>query len=89
VLADDLTVSGKAVYIDHGAGLFSSYIHLDEYTVESGQSISQGEIIGYVGSTGYSTGAHLHFGVALGSVSVDPNYLLKIDPLTAATIQCW
>ncbi|MDR1205655.1 MAG: M23 family metallopeptidase [Peptococcaceae bacterium] len=89
VLADDLIVSGKAVYIDHGAGLFSSYIHLNEYTVEVGQTVSQGEIIGYVGSTGYSTGAHLHFGVTLGSVPVDPNYLLTIDPLTAATIQCW
>jgi murein DD-endopeptidase MepM/ murein hydrolase activator NlpD len=89
VLADDLIVSGKAVYIDHGAGLFSSYIHLNDYTVEVGQAVSQGEIIGYVGSTGYSTGAHLHFGVTLGSAPVDPNYLLRIDPLTAATIQCW
>jgi murein DD-endopeptidase MepM/ murein hydrolase activator NlpD len=69
--------------------LFSNYIHLNEYTVEVGQLVSQGEIIGYVGSTGYSTGAHLHFGVTLGTAPVDPNYLLRIDPLTAATIQCW
>jgi murein DD-endopeptidase MepM/ murein hydrolase activator NlpD len=63
---------GYNVSISHGGGYGSMYAHMTNYTVSAGQSVSQGEIIGYVGSTGWSTGPHLHFEVYLNGASVNP-----------------
>jgi murein DD-endopeptidase MepM/ murein hydrolase activator NlpD len=67
---------GNQVLIDHGiesgVSLSTSYNHLNSYAVSAGESVSQGEVIGYVGSTGYSTGCHLHFMVYEGGDTVDP-----------------
>ena len=84
VLAYPLIVSGNTVIIDHGAGLFSSYLHLESYQVAAGDTVQAGQIIAAVGSTGYSTGPHLHFAVALGSTYLDPKYLTRLNPWEAA-----
>jgi len=71
MLADPLTVRGNAVVIDHGWGLLTGYWHLSEINVQVGQHLAPGDLIGRVGSTGLSTGAHLHWEVWVGGVSVD------------------
>lgn len=63
---------GNYVMIDHGDGKLSIYAHLSGVTVTPGQSVSAGQLIGYVGSTGYSTGAHLHFETRYNGVRYDP-----------------
>ena len=63
---------GKYVMIDHGNGKLSIYGHLSGVTVTPGQTVSGGQLIGYVGSTGYSTGAHLHFETRYNGVRYDP-----------------
>jgi murein DD-endopeptidase MepM/ murein hydrolase activator NlpD len=63
---------GNLVVIDHGGGLSSAYAHQSSIAVGTGQSVVQGQVIGYVGSTGFSTGAHLHFEVRVNGQAVDP-----------------
>lgn len=63
---------GNYVTINHGDGFSSLYGHMTYYTVSYGQTVSQGEIIGYVGSTGYSTGNHLHFTLFYNGSTVNP-----------------
>jgi murein DD-endopeptidase MepM/ murein hydrolase activator NlpD len=63
---------GNLTVIDHGGGLATAYGHQSRIAVSVGQSVSQGEIIGYVGSTGHSTGPHLHFEVRVDGQAVDP-----------------
>ncbi len=64
---------GNAVVIDHGGGLATLYAHQSSIAVSAGASVSQGQVIGYVGCTGYCTGSHLHFEVRLGGSPVDPS----------------
>jgi murein DD-endopeptidase MepM/ murein hydrolase activator NlpD len=64
---------GNATVIDHGGGLATLYAHQSSMAVGAGQSVSQGQVIGYVGCTGYCTGAHLHFEVRVGGAPVDPS----------------
>jgi murein DD-endopeptidase MepM/ murein hydrolase activator NlpD len=71
VLADELAVRGGAVIIDHGLGLFSGYYHLSEIAVTPGQIIRAGERLGGVGSTGRSTGNHLHWDLLAAGVNID------------------
>ena len=63
---------GNYVMIDHGNGKISIYGHLSDVTVESGQEVRAGQLIGHVGSTGYSTGPHLHFETQYNWVRYDP-----------------
>jgi murein DD-endopeptidase MepM/ murein hydrolase activator NlpD len=63
---------GNAVVIDHGGGMATLYGHQSRLAVTAGQEVNAGDVIGYVGSTGYSTGPHLHFEVRLGGSPVDP-----------------
>ncbi len=63
---------GQQVRIDHGAGLASSYNHMSRMVVSPGMHVVQGQVIGYVGTTGLSTGPHLHFEVYRNGVAVDP-----------------
>ena len=63
---------GNCVMIDHGNGYTTLYAHLSSITVGSGQAVSRGDTIGYVGSTGVSTGPHLHYEVRQGGGTVDP-----------------
>ena len=71
-LAEELTVRGKAVIIDHGLGVYSGYYHLSEIAVEAGQEVERGDPIGRVGNSGLSTGPHLHWEIRVGGIYVDP-----------------
>jgi murein DD-endopeptidase MepM/ murein hydrolase activator NlpD len=70
-LAEPLAVRGNAVVIDHGWGVLTGYWHLSAIEVQAGQQVAPGDLIGKVGSTGLSTGAHLHWEVWVGGTSVD------------------
>jgi murein DD-endopeptidase MepM/ murein hydrolase activator NlpD len=63
---------GNLTVIDHGGGLATAYGHQSRIAVSVGQQVSRGEVIGYVGSTGHSTGPHLHFEVRINGQPVDP-----------------
>ena len=75
-LVADLFYTGKTVVVDHGEGLFSLYAHLSEVLVEEGNDLLLTDVLGKVGSTGRSTGAHLHLTVKLFAERVDPMALL-------------
>ena len=64
--------AGNYVSINHLDGFSSIYMHMTHYVVSPGQSVSQGQLIGYVGSTGISTGPHLHFGISYAGTYVNP-----------------
>ena len=63
---------GNQVLLDNGAGLSTRYAHMTQTAVTAGEAITAGQIIGYVGSTGDSTGNHLHFQVMQSGIRVDP-----------------
>ena len=63
---------GRQVRIAHGAGMVSTYSHMSDYAVSPGAFVRRGQVIGYVGSSGLSTGPHLHFEVRQGGVAVNP-----------------
>lgn len=76
VFAGYSSSAGNYVTVDHGGGLYTVYMHCSSLVVSKGQSVSRGQVIAKVGSTGISTGNHLHFGVSLNGSYVNPwNYL--------------
>ena len=77
-LTGDFFFSGNSVFLDHGNGLISMYFHLHEIFVEQGDEVSRGGLIGTVGSTGRSTGPHLHFGIRWQGARVDPTLFLGV-----------
>ncbi len=79
VLASDLYYSGKTVILDHGLGLFTSYSHLSKLLVKRGETVQAGQVIGLAGSTGLSTGPHLHWAAKIHEARVDPLSLLELD----------
>lgn len=83
VLADELFFSGNAVFLDHGLGVYSVYLHLSEILVEPGRMLEKGERLGLAGATGRVTGPHLHWGVRVLDARVDPFSLLDLT-VTAA-----
>lgn len=78
VLARDLYLAGGTVIIDHGIGLFSLYLHLSKITVKEGALIGKGTRVGLVGSTGRSSGPHLHWGVRVMDQYVDPGSIMRL-----------
>lgn len=72
VLAQPLKVRGNVVFIDHGRGVFSGFYHLSEIIAKPGQRVQPGDVVGKVGTTGFSTGDHLHWSMWLNGVYVDP-----------------
>ncbi len=76
ILTGDFFYNGKTIYLDHGRGLKSIMIHLDEILVQDNDFVKKGEIIGKVGTTGKSTGPHLHWSVLLNNTYIDPDLLI-------------
>ncbi len=75
-LVDTFYLGGKVVYVDHGAGLVTAYLHMSAQRVAVGDTVKRGTVLGSVGATGRVTGPHLHLIVRYGRVSVDPESLL-------------
>lgn len=74
---EGLLSPGNTVVIDHGMGLFTSYYHLDSISVKKGDEVKKGDIIGTVGTTGFSTGPHLHYAVSIYNTYVNPYQTLS------------
>lgn len=72
VLTEELFFGGDTLILDHGQGIFSIYMHLSGFTVSPGDIVAKEDVIGFVGSSGRSSGPHLHFGVKVGNISVNP-----------------
>ncbi|MBO6947568.1 MAG: M23 family metallopeptidase [Rhodospirillales bacterium] len=72
--------NGKTVLIDHGLGLRSVYIHLSDTDVKAGDKVGKGTRIGAIGKTGRATGPHLHFGLTLDEIPIDPELILGEMP---------
>lgn len=78
VLAKELFYSGNAVLIDHGHGLYTTYLHLSAIDVGVGDIVERGQRLGLAGATGRVTGAHLHWGVRILDARVDPFSLVRL-----------
>lgn len=83
-LAGDLYFSGNTVFIDHGLGVNTSYLHMESIAVKEGQAVRAGEKIGTLGATGRATGPHLHWGLNWFDVRLDP--ALIVPPMPAPPI---
>jgi murein DD-endopeptidase MepM/ murein hydrolase activator NlpD len=77
VIRDEFYFGGKTVVLDHGGGLYTMYLHLNDFRVTDGVTVRKGELIGWVGMTGRVTGPHLHWAVRLLGARVDPLELVK------------
>jgi murein DD-endopeptidase MepM/ murein hydrolase activator NlpD len=77
VLAKELFYSGNAVFVDHGLGIYSVYLHLSEIRVKPGEMIDKDRVLGLAGATGRVTGPHLHWGVRAQGARIDPFSLLE------------
>jgi len=78
-LAEELHIYGNAVILSHGQQVSSSYNHLSGIDVEVGGRVERGQVIGRMGSTGQSTGSHLHWGMVANGVAVDPGEWIRTD----------
>jgi murein DD-endopeptidase MepM/ murein hydrolase activator NlpD len=83
-LARPLRVHGNAIGIDHGQGLQSMYLHLSGFAAKEGAQVAKGDIVGYVGSTGRSTGPHLHWSIYANGVPVNPKQWVKLNACAAS-----
>jgi hypothetical protein len=77
LLAKPRIVSGNSVIIEHLPGLYSLYYHLDAIDVREGLQLMGGEVLGKIGSTGFSTGPHLHWELRAGGIAIDPEYYIE------------
>jgi murein DD-endopeptidase MepM/ murein hydrolase activator NlpD len=75
--ADFMNGYGRMVVLDHGQGFATRYGHLSAFAVVEGQSVKRGDVIGYVGMSGRSTGPHLHYEVWLHNTPVNPYKYLR------------
>jgi len=71
---------GRTVFLEHGGGLFTFYMHLSDIAVEDGQEVKKGEVIGKVGQSGRATGPHLHWGGRLNDARINPIRLVEPEP---------
>ena len=78
--AGDYYFVGNAVFVDHGAGLFTMYFHMSALAVKTGDMVEKGQLIGEIGSTGRATGPHLHFGTKIQGIYFNPEGLLDYEP---------
>ena len=73
---------GNYVEIDHGNGYITAYAHMQNYLVKKGERVKQGQVIGQVGSTGRSTGPHLHYEIQLNKKPIDPVKFMKVADIS-------
>lgn len=83
VVAEFLTVRGGAVILDHGLGLYSGYYHMSSVAVAPGAAVLPGQLLGEVGTTGFSTGNHLHWDLLVNATWIDAAAFLEQD------MACW
>jgi lysostaphin len=72
------SIHGNTVGVDHGQGVASMYLHLSRFAVAEGAQLKQGDVVGYVGSTGRSTAPHLHWSLYVHGVAVNPERWVKL-----------
>jgi len=75
--AEDMYLMGNTMIVDHGLGVRSIFIHLNRILVKEGDRVTRGDLIARVGQSGRATGPHLHWGVFVGTVAVDPQKVVK------------
>jgi murein DD-endopeptidase MepM/ murein hydrolase activator NlpD len=68
------------VYLDHGGGITTGYLHLSRALVSPGDTVARGQTIGHVGATGRVTGPHLHWTARYGALTVNPMDLFELEP---------
>ncbi|MFO7816014.1 MAG: M23 family metallopeptidase [Halanaerobiales bacterium] len=76
-LANNLLVTGKTIIIDHGWNVFSGYSHLSKIDVNVGEKVKRAQKIGEIGSTGFSTGPHLHWTIKINSIYINPKSIVN------------
>lgn len=79
ILTEELFFGGNTVILDHGQGIFTVYMHMSGFKVSPGDLVSKNDIIGFVGSTGRASGPHLHFGVKVTGINVNPVSLTGLN----------
>ena len=79
VLAKNMILTGNTIVIDHGLGLFTSYYHLSSMDVEEGKFVEKGDFVGEIGSTGFSTGPHLHWSISVLNTYVNTHQFIEED----------
>ena len=72
VLSEKLAEHGNTVVVDHGQGICTLYLHLGKLNVKEGQPLAKGQILGWMGASGISTGSHLHWGLQVNGIAVNP-----------------
>ena len=77
VFSDTLKIHGNTVVIDHGLGILSVYCHLSRLLCKKGDTLPKGYLIGEMGMTGVASGVHLHWGVSVQNIRVNPLFLTK------------
>jgi murein DD-endopeptidase MepM/ murein hydrolase activator NlpD len=82
-LVREFNVHGHTVGVDHGQGLSSLYLHLSRFEATEGSTVSKGDVIGYVGSTGRSTAPHLHWTLFANGVAVNPSRWVEVPACVA------
>ena len=78
VLTEELFFGGNTVILDHGQGIFTLYMHMSQFNVGPGDLVSKNDVLGFVGSTGRSSGPHLHFGVKVMGMNTDPVSITRL-----------
>jgi len=87
VLANMLMLTGNTIVIDHGNGIFSTYFHLDTLNCSKGDIVEKSSVIGTVGTTGFSTGPHLHFIMSIDDQNLEPGYFIYGKAMTYKNYQ--
>ncbi|HBH11871.1 MAG TPA: hypothetical protein DDX29_01925 [Clostridiales bacterium] len=81
VLSEYLILTGNTIIIDHGMGVFTSYYHMDTLSSQEGDFVNKGDFVGTMGSTGFSTGPHLHWSISIYNTYVNTWQVLEYDLL--------
>ena len=79
VLVEKLFFGGNTIILDHGLGIYTIYMHLSKFNVNVEDIVSKNDVVGFVGSSGRSTGPHLHFGVKVMNMSANPVSLIELN----------